>query len=171
MQLLLILLAEPNVLILDEPTNDVDTDMLTAMEDLLDSWPGTLIVVSHDRYLIERVTDQQYAVWQGGLRHLPGGVEQYLTLRTSEPTKAAASQSLSAELSGAERQALRKELTAAERRMGKIDDLVAGLHKQMAAHDQNDYAGLASLTTQVAELEDEKAGLEDRWLELSDTLE
>lgn len=171
LQLLLILLAEPNVLILDEPTNDVDTDMLTAMEDLLDSWPGTLIVVSHDRYLIERVTDQQYAVWQGGLRHLPGGVEQYLTLRTSEPTKAAASQSLSAELSGAERQALRKELTAAERRMGKIDDLVAGLHKQMAAHDQNDYAGLASLTTQVAELEDEKAGLEDRWLELSDTLE
>ncbi|TPX04541.1 ABC-F family ATP-binding cassette domain-containing protein, partial [Schumannella luteola] len=72
LQLLLILLDEPNVLILDEPTNDLDTDMLAAMEDLLDSWPGTLLVVSHDRYLIERVTDQQYAVRGGRMRHLPG---------------------------------------------------------------------------------------------------
>src|SRR5690606_41982622 len=75
LQLLLILLDEPNVLILDEPTNDMDTDMLAAIEDLLDTWPGTLVVVSHDRYLIERVTDQQYAVLGGHLRHLPGGVE------------------------------------------------------------------------------------------------
>ena len=81
LQLLLILLDEPNVLILDEPTNDLDTDMLAAIEDLLDSWPGTLLVVSHDRYLIERVTDQQYAVMDGHFRHLPGGVEQYLELR------------------------------------------------------------------------------------------
>jgi len=81
LQLLLILLDEPNVLILDEPTNDLDTDMLAAMEDLLDTWPGTLLVVSHDRYLLERVTDQQYAVWDGGLRHLPGGVDEYLELR------------------------------------------------------------------------------------------
>ncbi|WP_420668761.1 ATP-binding cassette domain-containing protein, partial [Mesorhizobium japonicum] len=80
LQLLLILLEEPNVLILDEPTNDLDTDMLAAMEDLLDSWPGTLLVVSHDRYLLERVTDQQYAVLDGRLRHLPGGVDEYLTL-------------------------------------------------------------------------------------------
>ena len=65
---------------LDEPTNDVDTDMLTATEDLLDSWPGTLIVVSHDRYLLERVTDQQYAMLDGRLRHLPGGVDEYLRL-------------------------------------------------------------------------------------------
>jgi ATPase subunit of ABC transporter with duplicated ATPase domains len=79
LQLLLILLDEPNVLILDEPTNDLDTDMLAAMEDLLDSWPGTLLVVSHDRYLIERVTDQQYAVLDGRMRHLPGGVDEYLT--------------------------------------------------------------------------------------------
>lgn len=84
LQLLLILLDEPNVLILDEPTNDLDTDMLAAMEDLLDSWPGTLLVVSHDRYLLERVTDQQYAVWQKGLRHLPGGVDEYLRLRARE---------------------------------------------------------------------------------------
>ncbi len=81
LQLLLILLDEPNVLILDEPTNDLDTDMLAAMEDLLDSWPGTLLVVSHDRYLLERVTDQQYAVMGGRMRHLPGGVDEYLRLR------------------------------------------------------------------------------------------
>ncbi|MCL1899293.1 MAG: ABC-F family ATP-binding cassette domain-containing protein [Promicromonosporaceae bacterium] len=81
LQLLLVLLAEPNVLLLDEPSNDVDTDMLAAMEDLLDSWPGTLIVVSHDRYLLERVADQQYALIDGRLRHLPGGVDEYLRLR------------------------------------------------------------------------------------------
>ena len=80
LQLMLTLLAEPNVLLLDEPTNDVDTDMLAATEDLLDSWPGTLIVVSHDRYLLERVTDQQYAILDGRLRHLPGGVDEYLRL-------------------------------------------------------------------------------------------
>ena len=84
LQLLLILLDQPNVLILDEPTNDLDTDMLAAMEDLLDSWPGTLIVVSHDRYFLERVTDQQYAILSRRLRHLPGGVEEYLQLRTAE---------------------------------------------------------------------------------------
>ena len=84
LQLLLILLDQPNVLILDEPTNDLDTDMLAAMEDLLDSWPGTLIVVSHDRYFIERVTDQQYAILRGQLRHLPGGVDEYLRLRAAE---------------------------------------------------------------------------------------
>ncbi len=77
---MLTLLAEPNVLLLDEPTNDVDTDMLAATEDLLDSWPGTLIVVSHDRYLLERVTDQQYAILDGRLRHLPGGIDEYLRL-------------------------------------------------------------------------------------------
>ena len=90
LQLLLILLDQPNVLILDEPTNDLDTDMLAAMEDLLDSWPGTLIVVSHDRYFLERVTDQQYAVMGGRLRHLPGGVDEYLRLRRAEDASRAA---------------------------------------------------------------------------------
>lgn len=80
MQLLLILLNEPNVLIMDEPGNDLDTDMLAVMEDLLDTWPGTLIVVSHDRYLLERVTDQQFALIDGKIRHLPGGVEEYLKI-------------------------------------------------------------------------------------------
>ena len=80
MQLLLILLDEPNVLIMDEPGNDLDTDMLAVMEDLLDTWPGTLIVVSHDRYLLERVTDQQFALIGGKVRHLPGGVQDYLDM-------------------------------------------------------------------------------------------
>ena len=84
LQLLLVLLSEPNVLILDEPSNDVDTDMLAALEDLLDSWPGTLLVVSHDRYFVERVTDQQYAIMDGRLRHLPGGVDEYLLLRAAD---------------------------------------------------------------------------------------
>jgi len=83
LQILLVLCAEPNVLILDEPTNDVDTEMLTALEDLLDSWPGTVIVVSHDRYFVERVTDQQYAVLDSRLRHLPGGIDEYLGLVTT----------------------------------------------------------------------------------------
>ncbi len=85
LQLLLILLDEPNVLILDEPTNDLDTDMLVAMEDLLDAWPGTLLVISHDRYLLERITDQQYAVIDAHVRHLPGGVEEYLALGSGNP--------------------------------------------------------------------------------------
>ncbi|BDZ62899.1 ABC transporter ATP-binding protein [Demequina sediminis] len=80
LQLLVVLLSEPNVLVLDEPTNDLDTDMLAALEDLLDAWPGTLIVVSHDRYLMERITDTQFAVVDGGLRHLPGGVDEYVEL-------------------------------------------------------------------------------------------
>ncbi len=84
MQLLLILLDEPNVLIMDEPGNDLDTDMLAVMEDLLDSWPGTLVVVSHDRYLLERVTDDQYALVGGKVRHLPGGVDEYLRLVDAE---------------------------------------------------------------------------------------
>ncbi|MDJ1370835.1 ABC-F family ATP-binding cassette domain-containing protein [Gulosibacter molinativorax] len=96
LQLLLILLEEPNVLILDEPTNDLDTDMLAAVEDLLDTWPGTLIVVSHDRYLLERVTDQQYAVIGGTLRHLPGGVDEYLKLRDAEERAGAAGRATSA---------------------------------------------------------------------------
>ena len=89
LDLLLTLLEEPNVLVLDEPTNDMDTDMLAAMEDLLDTWPGPLLVVSHDRYLLERITDTQYAVLDGTVRHVPGGVEQYLTLRAASEEAAA----------------------------------------------------------------------------------
>ncbi len=173
LQLLLILLAEPNVLILDEPTNDVDTDMLAAMEDLLDSWPGTLIVVSHDRYLLERVTDQQYAVIDGRLRHVPGGVDEYLELRRRQQeapaTAAEAPAAASGEQpSGAELRAARKELAATERRIDKLSAQVAGVHERMAAHDPSDYAGLAALTEELRGLEGEVAELEERWLELSE---
>lgn len=91
LQLMLTLLEEPNVLVLDEPTNDVDIDMLSATEDLLDSWPGTLIVVSHDRYLLERVTDQQYAILDGHLRHLPGGIDEYLRIKARREVSGGAS--------------------------------------------------------------------------------
>ncbi|WP_324650663.1 ABC-F family ATP-binding cassette domain-containing protein [Georgenia sp. H159] len=175
LQLLLILLSEPNVLILDEPTNDVDTDMLAAMEDLLDSWPGTLVVVSHDRYLLERVTDQQYAVIDGGLRHVPGGVDEYLELRRRQQQRqesggqqAAPTTSAPEAVSGAELRATRKELSATERRMEKLSAQIAALHDRMAAHDPNDYGGLAALGEELRGLENQVTELEERWLELSE---
>lgn len=191
LQLLLILLDEPNVLILDEPSNDMDTDMLAAIEDLLDSWPGTLIVVSHDRYLLERVTDQQYAVLGGTLRHLPGGVDEYLKLSeeeqagvgqsgaapTGSPTRAdadaapaPAASTPGSELSGAERRALEKEVSAAERKIAKLDAEIQQLHAKMAAHDQTDYTGLGEITAKIQALGDDIAETEERWLEASDRL-
>jgi len=189
LQLLLILLDEPNVLILDEPTNDLDTDMLAAMEDLLDSWPGTLLVVSHDRYLLERVTDQQYAVLGGHLRHLPGGVDEYLALRAASlrfsgdsvtRVGGAASGGTSATsvtqtpekgLSGADRRAAEKEVSAIDRRLAKLAGAIKDAHIAFAAHDQSDYVGLAAEQEKLAALERESAELEERWLELSETLE
>lgn len=199
LQLLLVLLSEPNVLILDEPSNDVDTDMLAAMEDLLDSWPGTLIVVSHDRYLVERVTDRQYAIFDGRLLHLPGGVDEYLELSDSAkagseggapkkssgvgapkaPGKNAGSAKTDggsaagqngAELSGAERRAAEKEVNSIDRRLAKLADKVAQVHARMAEHDQSDYVGLRKHADDLRVLEAEVAELEDRWLELSEKL-
>lgn len=185
LQLLLILLEEPNVLILDEPTNDLDTDMLAAVEDLLDSWPGTLLVVSHDRYLIERVTDQQYAILDGRLRHLPGGVEEYLRLRAagrvgravpgSRPagfdTPPAAATQPAGGLSGSARRDAEKELSATDRRLAKLADSIRSKHDEFASHDQSDYAGLGALQQELSALEAEHAALEERWLELSTLLE
>ena len=171
LQLLLILLEQPNVLILDEPTNDLDTDMLAAMEDLLDSWPGTLIVVSHDRYFLERVTDQQFGILGGRLRHLPGGVDEYLTLRATQATAAVASKptvSAAEGLSGAELRAAQKELSALERRLEKLSTQIDKAHQQLADHDQGDYEGLQRLTGSLRELEGEVATAEERWLELSE---
>ncbi|TBT87340.1 ABC transporter ATP-binding protein [Propioniciclava sinopodophylli] len=180
LQLLLILLAQPNVLILDEPTNDLDTDMLAALEDLLDSWPGTLIVVSHDRYFLERVTDQQYAVMDAHLRHLPGGVDEYLRLRASGvgstsgkqpasgPVKAAPPAS---GLAGAELRAAQKELASVERRIAKLTDQVNASKMALAEHDHTDYTGLATKMAAIGELESEVEELELRWLDLSEALE
>ncbi|GAB2967220.1 ABC-F family ATP-binding cassette domain-containing protein [Frigoribacterium salinisoli] len=187
LQFLLILLDEPNVLVLDEPTNDLDTDMLAAMEDLLDSWPGTLLVVSHDRYLLERVTDQQYAVLDGAFRHLPGGVEQYLELRrvatgaaggaTDRPTAARGPQSAvaaaaaSSGLSGGERRTAEKALASADRKMAKSATERQRLLDAFAAHDHDDYAGLAALQQQLADVDAKLEALEAEWLELSEKLE
>ena len=174
LQLLLVLLDQPNVLILDEPTNDMDTDMLAAMEELLDSWAGTLLVVSHDRYFIERVTDQQYAILDGRLRHLPGGVDEYLRLRASvgqgdEPTRVAqVSSGTGSKLSGAGLRAAEKELSATERKLERLAARLADLHAQMAAHDQSDYAGLARVSAELRELAGEQGMLEARWFELSE---
>lgn len=184
LQLLLILLSEPNVLILDEPTNDLDTDMLAAIEDLLDTYPGTLLVVSHDRYMLERVTDQQYAVIDGGLRHLPRGVDEYLELRakqqagqstvakTTGPTDAAsgAPAKKTPSLAGAELRNAQKEFAAAGRKLEKLAAEITALHEQLALHDQSDYTGLGALSGKVQDNQAQIATLEVRWLELSELL-
>ena len=191
LQFLRLLFGEPNVLILDEPTNDLDTDILAAMEDLLDTWPGTLIVVSHDRYLLERVTDQQYALMgDGRLRHLPGGVDEYLRLRkhsltagkaqaakpaagTAQPAAVASSTSAAPtqpKLSGAALRDAEKNLGRIERALEKLAGDEASLHQQMAAHNQSDYEGLAKFAAKQNELNAKREELELEWLEISDQL-
>jgi len=175
LQIMLTLLAEPNVLLLDEPTNDVDTDMLAATEDLLDSWPGTLIVVSHDRYLLERVTDQQYAILAGRLRHLPGGIDEYLRLAAEATAdRAALSAGRPVEpqaMSGAELRTAQKEIGAIDRRLARLADQIAAKHRELAEHDQSDHVGIAGVTKQLRALEEAVADLENRWLEVSEVLE
>ncbi|TSD97048.1 ABC-F family ATP-binding cassette domain-containing protein [Gordonia rubripertincta] len=180
LQLLLILLDAPNVLILDEPTNDLDTDMLAALEDLLDSWPGTLIVVSHDRYFLERVTDQQFAVMNGKLRHLPNGVDEFLKLRAAQQKESASapasgsggssSESASA-LSSAELRAANKELASLERRIDKLHSKIDEARTALADHDQSDYQGLSAETERIREMESELAEIEERWMELGEAIE
>ncbi|MGR0318357.1 ABC-F family ATP-binding cassette domain-containing protein [Agromyces sp. ZXT2-3] len=186
LQLLLILLQEPNVLILDEPTNDLDTDMLAAIEDLLDAWPGTLLVVSHDRYLVERVTDRQVAILDGHLRDLPRGVDQYLELRrqqqatdAAEPARTAATPApggsgagtATPALAGADRRAAEKEISSIDRRLEKLQSQIAEQHEKLARHDQSDYVGLGTLGDELRSLDDSVAELETRWLEVSEQLE
>jgi len=180
LQLLLILLEQPNVLILDEPTNDLDTDMLAAIEDLLDSWPGTLLVVSHDRYFIERVTDQQYAILGGHLRHLPGGVDEYLRLRerersagpaavkTPDAAPAASAPATAPSLSGQELRAAQKEVASLERRLEKLETQIGAARAALADHDQSDYVGLGAEMARIGELEKERDGVEERWFELTE---
>jgi len=182
LQLLLILLDQPNVLILDEPTNDLDTDMLAAIEDLLDTWAGTLLVVSHDRYFLERVTDQQYAVLGGAdgvghLRHLPGGIDEYLRLRERERSVASGAgaptptSTAKPSLAGADLRAAQKELAAAERRIEKLTAQAGAARVALADHDQADYVGLGAQMEHIRALEDERAQLEERWFELTELLD
>ena len=199
LDLLLTLLEEPNVLVLDEPTNDMDTDMLAAMEDLLDTWSGPLIVVSHDRYLLERVTDSQYAVLEGTVRHLPGGVDQYLRVRAeSERTAASGARPGAAAgapgiggpgatgsgaggaeaagagtggLTGAERRSAEKEMGSLERKVAKLRKDAEAARQAMAEVDPSDYQELSRRMEKVRAADAEADELEERWLELSLELE
>ena len=163
LQLLRLLFGEPNLLILDEPTNDLDTDMLAQVEDLLDSWPGTLIVVSHDRYLLERTTDMQYALLgDGALRHLPRGVDQYLELRKSGGSQVQAPEVKKS--SGAKDRASQKNLQKLERAIAKAEAEELQIKSDLVSHDPNDYEGLAALATRSAELAAKREELEALWL-------
>lgn len=196
LQMLRLLMREPNVLLLDEPTNDLDIEMLTEFEDILDSWPGTLIVVSHDRYFLERVTDRVVALLgDGKVSFLGGGVEEYLersrarrmdvatpASRTSAPRAAGSGAPARAAVvspagragkpapgSAAERNA-RKELQRLERQIEKATAREAALHEQLAVN-ATDYEKLTEFGAELSALQDEKAGLEERWLEVASELE
>ena len=192
LQLLRLLMTEPNVLLLDEPTNDLDTDTLAAVEDILDSFPGTLVVVSHDRYLLERVTDHQVALLgDGTVRDLPGGVEQYLQMRreaiggagsprasagaaASATTRAAAEPtSERSASSGARRHEARKALGRIERKMERAAQSLAALHARMeeVSADPNRVGELAELGRELVAAEATHADLEEQWLEAAEALE
>jgi ABC transport system ATP-binding/permease protein len=181
--LMRLLMGEPNVLLLDEPTNDLDIDTLTALEDLLDGWPGTLVVVSHDRYFVERVCDNVYALTAtGGIRHLPGGVEQYLEERRAVEGAAAApsdarATSSDAAPTGARIRAARKEAQQAAREITRLERAIeqlagreAALREQMAAN-ATDHAQLTELQGQLEQVATERGALETSWLELSESLD
>ena len=190
--LMLILLDEPNVLILDEPGNDLDTDMLAQVEDLLDGWPGTLLLVTHDRYLMERVTDNQYALINGKIRHLPRGVDEYLELvgRTTDerggvvassngkasaskqPSTSAGEQATGAasKLSGGEIRTLRKSMASAERKMDTLRGKIEGIHQAMTEVDPSDYVKLGDMQKEIKEIEAQIEALEEEWMEAAEAL-
>ena len=196
LQLMLVLLTEPNVLILDEPGNDMDTDMLAVMEDLLDGWPGTLLLVTHDRYLMERVTDHQFALIDGHLRHCPGGVDEFLHLlderdaarerATSEgmpgsrpaASAGAAGSSATGSASGAaggltrqEEYQLKKQLAAVERKLAKARDEVTAAQGAMEGMDPSDFVALGEQQKVVDAAQAQVDALEEEWLELGERLE
>jgi len=170
LQLMRLLMTEPNVLLLDEPTNDLDIDTLTALEDLLDSWPGTIVVVSHDRYFVERVCDDLYALTADrGIRHLPGGIDQYLELHRASASTAPASAKVNASPGGSLR-AARKEVERLERAIDRHAELERKLHEQMAA-SSTDHARLSELHAELETSVAERERLEAAWLENAVTLE
>jgi ATP-binding cassette subfamily F protein uup len=179
LQLARLLMAEPNVLLLDEPTNDLDIDTLQQLEDLLDSWPGTLVVISHDRYLVERVCDQVVALLgDGGLTDLPGGIEEYLQRRDSmseqvsrEPSRArAATASASAGSSAAEQRAARKELAKLERRLELLDKKKAELHTVLA-EAATDPDRLLALDADLRAVLAEASDVEEQWMLAAELVE
>ncbi len=164
LQLLRLLLGQPNVLLLDEPTNDLDTDTLAELENLLDSWAGTLVVVSHDRYLIERVCDSTVALLgDGSLAALPGGIDEYLRRRADQRQAAApASQPAPAKAERkADPRAARKELARLEREIAKAERREAELHQALAEH-ATDYARITELDGELREVLSAKEAAEHR---------
>jgi ABC transport system ATP-binding/permease protein len=178
LQLMLALMDEPNVLLLDEPTNDLDIDTLTELEDMLDGWPGSMVVVSHDRYFLERVSDHVVALIGGQLRYLPGGVEQYLKTenRHSERSGTAPGQARSRSAGtgvpaspAARQRAAQKELARLERQLDRVSGHEAELTRALT-QSASDYTRLIELGAQLRAVQDEKAGLEERWLALAEEL-
>ncbi|MGX9791629.1 ABC-F family ATP-binding cassette domain-containing protein [Mycobacterium sp. MMS18-G62] len=164
LQFMRLLLDEPNVLLLDEPTNDLDIDTLTVIEDYLDGWPGTLIVVTHDRYFLERVTDVTYALTGGGRCDLlPGGIEQYLAGREAASDIAARPEPARAESASARERRTGKELARIEGQLAKLDDRITALHESMA-DAASDHVRLGELNTELRELQARKDELEEAWL-------
>ena len=200
LQLTRVLMAEPNVLLLDEPTNDLDIDTLQELESLLDSWPGTMVVISHDRYLIERIADNTYALFgDGKLTNLPGGIDEYLRRRAAldaaqpagvvnlgESAKqetapdgsgngAGNAKKVSTKrLSSQEERELTKKMNALERKMGKLDEQATKLNAEMAevaAAGDIDTAKLTELDGKLKDVTSQREELEMEWLELGEKLE
>ncbi|MEV0331709.1 ABC-F family ATP-binding cassette domain-containing protein [Nocardia sp. NPDC050717] len=173
LQLTRILMAEPNVLLLDEPTNDLDIDTLQQLEDLLDNWAGTLVVISHDRYLVERICDSTWALFgDGKLTNLPGGIDQYLAKRADQAAaaKPAAAKPAAASTSSADHRAARKELGRLERTIAKLDEREQKLHTALA-EAATDPDKLVSLGAELKEVVAEKEAAEERWMELAELAE
>jgi ATPase subunit of ABC transporter with duplicated ATPase domains len=167
-QFLRLLLDEPNVLLLDEPTNDLDIETLNVLEDYLDGWPGTLIVVTHDRYFLERVADATYALVGGGrCDMLPGGIEQYLAQRSAAEATSSARPASRAESDSARERRTGKEMTRIESQLGKLDQRIADLHHTMA-EAAADHVKVAKLNAELGELLARKDALEAEWLALAD---
>ena len=187
LQLTRVLMSEPNVLLLDEPTNDLDIDTLQELEDLLDNWAGTLVVISHDRYLIERIADSAYALFgDGKLTNLPGGIQQYLDRRAAQQGSAgvldlgeargAEQQAVDKQkaLSSQEERELRKRMNALERKLEKADKDAAALEAEiteLSGGAAPDFEAIGVKTKELAALRDERDELEMQWLELGEQIE
>ncbi|MYS07033.1 ABC transporter ATP-binding protein, partial [Streptomyces sp. SID6041] len=173
LQLLRLLMDEPNVLFLDEPTNDLDIETLTQLEDLLDGWPGSMVVISHDRFFIERTTDRTLALLgDRTLRMLPRGIDEYLERRrkmieSAAPAPAAAPAPSRPGVSAADARAAKKELQKVERQLDKLSDKEGKLHGRIA-DNATDFELVAKLDAELRELAGERDELEMRWLELAE---
>ena len=180
LQLTRVLMAEPNVLLLDEPTNDLDIDTLQELENLLDSWPGTLVVISHDRYLIERIADSTYALFgDGKLTNLPGGIQQYLDQRADQARTAGVldlgegqPEAVEKQMSSQEERELQKKMKALERKIAKENERAEALEAEIAAlSEAGDFDAIGAKTNELTAAKDAREELEMEWLELGETLE